>query len=140
MTIQNYLFKMPIGQAHTVWFKELKEMLRERWQDNLSITEQLLIVSALDNKLNQIRKDGNMLPPMMWCPRCQKRERSRFLQVSITGMYYTLKGMEIISEVQFIKLIKDWKAYSKMEKINTYGKPIEREKVDDNRNHNNHEA
>jgi hypothetical protein len=131
---------MPIGQAHTVWFKELKEILRDRWKDNLSFSDQFNIVSELHNKLNQIRKDGNMVPPMMWCPKCQKRERSRFLQVSITGMYYALKGMEIISEDQFKKLIKNWKVYSKLEKINTYGNPIEIIKVDKKGNHNKHEA
>ncbi len=131
---------MPIGQGHTIWFKELKEILKERWKDNLSISEHFIIVSELDNKLNQIRKDGNMVPPMMWCPKCKKRERSRFTGVSITSMYYTLKGMEIISEVEFKKLIKNWKAYSKLGKINTYGNPIEIESVDNKENNSNHEA
>jgi hypothetical protein len=131
---------MPIGQGNTVWFKELKEILRERWKENLSISEQFILVSDLDCKLNQIRKDGNMIPPMMWCPHCKRRERSRFLQVSITGMYYALKGMEVISDVRFKKLIKDWKAYSKLEKINTYGNPIEI-KTTENKNINKiHEA
>jgi len=115
---------MPIGQSNTVWFKELKDILREKWRANLTISEHFMLVHELDFKLNQIREDGNMTPPMIWCPKCQKRERSRFLQVSITGMYYALKGMEIISEEQFKKLFKDWKAYSRLEKINTYGNPI----------------
>jgi len=131
---------MPIGQGNTVWFKGLKEILRERWKENLSISEQFILVSDLDCKLNQIRKDGNMIPPMMWCPNCKRRERSRFLQVSITGMYYALKGMEVISEDQFKKLIKDWKAYSKLEKINTYGNPIEIKTTENKENNKIHEA
>ena len=131
---------MPIGQGNTVWFKELKDILRERWKDNLSISEQFIIVSELDNKLNQIRKDGNMVPPMMWCPKCKKRERSRFTVVSITSMYYTLKGMEIISEDELKKLIKNWKAYSRLEKINTYGNPIEIVSANYYENNNYHEA
>ena len=131
---------MPIGQGHTIWFKELKEILRERWKDNLSISEQFIIVSELDNKLNQIRKDGNMVPPMMWCPKCKKRERSIFTGVSITSMYYTLKGMEIISEDELKELIKNWKAYSRLEKINIYGTPIEIVSANYNENNNYHEA
>jgi len=55
-------------------------------------------------------------------------------------MYYALEGMEIISEDQFKKLIKDWKTYSKLEKINTYGNPIELKTTENKRNNNIHEA
>jgi hypothetical protein len=131
---------MPIGQSNTVWFKELKEILKEKWRPGLTIPEHFVLVYDLNSKLNQIRKDGNMSPPMMWCPKCQKRERSGFLQVSIAGMYYALKGMEIISEDQFEKLIKDWKTYSRLKKINTYGNPIELKTTENKRNNNIHEA
>ena len=131
---------MPIGQCNTVWFKELKEILKEKWKPDLTIHEHFMLVYDLDSKLNQIRKDGNMSPPMMWCPKCQKRERSKFSQVSITGMYYALKGMEIISEDQFKKLIKDWKTYSKLEKINSYGNPIELKTTENKENNKIHEA
>jgi hypothetical protein len=48
--------------------------------------------------------------------------------------------MEIISEDQFKKLIKNWKAYSKLEKINTYGNPIEKGSADNKEKQDNHEA
>lgn len=131
---------MPIGQSNTVWIKELKEILREKWSSYLTIPEHFMLVYDLDSKLNQIRKEGNMSPQLMWCPKCQKRERSRFLQVSITGMYFALKGMVIISEDQFKKLIKDWKAYSKLKKINTYGNPIEIKTTENKENNKIHEA
>lgn len=131
---------MPIGQSNTVWFKELKEILKEKWRADLTIPEHFMLVYELDSKLNQIRKEGNMTPPMMWCPKCQKKERSRFLQVSITGMYYALKGMGIVSEEQFKKLIKDWKAHSKLENIDTYGNPVGAATVYNKEKTNIHEA
>lgn len=49
---------MPVGQAHTTWFPELKEMLIKNWNKKFSIQEQFELVEELNSKLNQIRKDG----------------------------------------------------------------------------------
>ncbi|MDF1573553.1 MAG: hypothetical protein P1P82_18260, partial [Bacteroidales bacterium] len=72
-------------------------------------------------KLNQIRTDLDIQPPMMWCPNCQERHRSRFTNVSITAMYYALKRFELCDNDEFNKLLREWKKYSKSENINIYG-------------------
>lgn len=113
---------MPAGQAHTVWFPELKDILKKRWNSNLTISQQFDLVNELNKKLNQIRTDLNIQPPMMWCPKCQKRERSKFTEVSITAMYYALKRFELCEDEDFKKLLRDWKKYSKSENIDIYGK------------------
>lgn len=77
----------------------------------------------MNNKLNQIRTDLNIQPPMMWCPKCQKRERSRFTEVSITAMYNALKRFELCKDDYLKKLLRDWKKYSITENIDIYGKP-----------------
>jgi hypothetical protein len=56
---------MPSGQAHTTWFPELKVLLKDRWTFDLTITEQFKLVSDLNCKLNQIRIDKKIQPPMM---------------------------------------------------------------------------
>lgn len=104
---------MPVGQAHTIWFPELKDILKERWNSRLSILQQFDLLNELNKKLNQIRIDLNIQPPMMWCPKCQKRERSRFTEVSITAMYYALKRFEVCEDEDVKKLLRDWKKYSK---------------------------
>ncbi len=125
---------MPAGQAHTTWFPELKDILKEKWNSKMSIEQQFDLVKELNNKLNQIRADLNIQPPMMWCPKCQKRERSRFTEVSITAMYYALKRFELCENDDFNKLLKEWRKYSKSENIDIYGK----EKIDKNIVKNNH--
>lgn len=100
----------------------------------MSIEQQFDLVKELNNKLNQIRADLNIQPPMMWCPKCQKRERSRFTEVSITAMYYALKRFELCENDDFNKLLKEWRKYSKSENIDIYGK----EKIDKNIVKNNH--
>jgi hypothetical protein len=113
---------MPAGQAHTTWFPELKDILKERWNSKMSIEQHFDIVNDLNNKLIQIRTDLNIQPPMMWCPNCQKRHRSKFTDVSITAMYYALKRFEVCGNDEFNKLLREWKKYSKSENIDIYGK------------------
>lgn len=111
---------MPAGQAHTTWFPELKEILKNKWSSNLSIEQHFDLVDDLNNRLKQIRTDLNIQPPMMWCPKCQKRHRSKFSNVSITAMYYALKRFELCENDDFNKLLREWKKYSKSENIDIY--------------------
>jgi len=122
---------MPAGQAHTTWFPELKNILGERWNSTLTIPQQFELVSDLNNKLHQIRTEGEIQPPMMWCPKCQKRHRSKFTGVSITAMYYALKRFELCSEDDFKKLKSNWNNYSKTENIDIYGKAIIEKKIEE---------
>jgi hypothetical protein len=117
---------MPAGQAHTTWFPELKDILRTQWSSNLSIEQHFDLVNGLNKELRQIRTALNIQPPMMWCPKCQKRHRSKFTDVSITAMYYALKRFELCENDEFNMLLREWKKYSKSENIDIYGN----EKID----------
>lgn len=112
---------MPVGQAHTTWFPELKDILKNKWNPNFSIEQQFNLMTDLNEKLHQKRTELNIQPPMMWCPNCQKRHRSRFTDVSITGMYYALKRFEYCDNDEFKKLLREWKKYSKSENVDIYG-------------------
>ena len=115
---------MPTGQAHTIWFQELKNILKKKWSSNLNISQQFELLTEINNKLAQIRIDLDIQPAMMWCPKCQKRHRSRLRDVSITAMYYALQRFEFCEEKDFKKLKRDWKNYSKSENIDIYGRQI----------------
>jgi uncharacterized protein (UPF0212 family) len=112
---------MPAGQAHTTWFPELIDTLKDRWNSKMSIEQHFDLVNDLNKKLNQIRTDLDIQPAMIWCPNCQERHRSRFTNVSITAMYYALKRFELCHNDEFNKLLREWKKYSKSENINIYG-------------------
>ena len=112
---------MPAGQAHTTWFSELKLLLRNEWKTDYSIPEQFELVKRLNNKLSQIRKEGNMKPPMFWCSNCQERHRGKFIQVSITSTYFALEKEGLITHAEFLQLRREWSNYSKAESINVYG-------------------
>lgn len=55
---------MPAGQAHTTWFPELKDILKNKWNSNYSIEQHFSLVTDLNEKLRQIRKELNIHPPL----------------------------------------------------------------------------
>ena len=120
---------MSTGQAHTTWFPELKQLLQANWNTNLTIPEQFELVTGLNNKLNQIRAERNIQPPMMLCPNCQERHRSRFMDVSITAVYFALKRFDMCSENEFNELRKKWKIYSKEKNLDIYGKVMDKKTI-----------
>lgn len=120
---------MPTGQAHTTWFPELKQLLQDKWNTNLTIPEQFEFVAGLNNKLNQIRTERNIQPPMMWCPDCQDRHRSRFMDVSITAVYFALKRFDLCTENEFNELRKKWKIYSKEKNLDIYGNVVDKARI-----------
>jgi hypothetical protein len=115
---------MPTGQAHTTWFPELKEILRSKWRKGFSIQDQFELNQELNSRLNQIRNNGNMQPPIIWCPSCEKRHRGGFTGVSFTATYFALEKEGIIDHSEFLSLKKEWNKYSKMEGIDVYGEKI----------------
>ena len=115
---------MPSGEAHTIWFPELKQLLQEHWKTNLTIPKHFKLVAELDNKLNQIRAERISQPPMMWCPKCQERHRSKFRSISITAMYFALKKFDNCTEIEFVEIMKNWKLFSKEKNIDIYGKEL----------------
>lgn len=116
---------MPSGQAQTKWFPDMKKVLKEKWNTNLSISEQFELLDELNGILNQIRKDLDIQPPMMWCPNCKARHRSKFTNISIIGMCHSIKRFDLCEEAYFKTLIRDWKRYSITENIDIYGKAKE---------------
>lgn len=112
---------MPAGQSHTIWFQELKDILKNKWNPNLSIENHFDILNNMNVKLNQIRYDLKIQPPMMWCPNCQTKHRAKFTDISITGMYHALKRFELIDGTEFKKLNKEWKKYSELKNLDIYG-------------------
>ncbi|UFH46601.1 hypothetical protein LNP27_00995 [Flavobacterium galactosidilyticum] len=117
---------MSSGEAHTIWFPELKQLLKENWKTNLTIPKHFKLVADLDNKLNQIRAERKIHPPMMWCPNCKKRHRSKVRSISITAMYFALKKFDNCTEIEFKELIKNWKIYSKEKNLDIYGKEVDK--------------
>lgn len=77
MAFKTMRIKMPAGDAHRTWFPEMIEMLQVEWNSSMSDEELISLRDRLDAKLQAIRTERNILPPMMWRSNCQKRHRSK---------------------------------------------------------------
>ncbi len=120
---------MSSGQAHTTWFPELKVLLHDNWSPTLTIPEQFKLVDLLNKELDRIRIERSIQPPMMWCFNCKERHRSRFIEISITALYFALKRFDISTETEIIELRKKWKLYSKEKNVDIWGKTADKSKL-----------
>lgn len=126
---------MPSGQSHTTWFPELKIILKTQWKFSLNIQDHFDFMKILNDKLNKIRKELKIKPPIFFCNHCNERHESKLQMVTITSMYFALERFEICTHKEHLELKRNWKKYSKKNSINIHGKPVEEENK--TRKHNN---
>ncbi|MFQ6092685.1 MAG: hypothetical protein ACE5OR_08400 [bacterium] len=113
---------MPAGDAQRTWFPEMIELLQEKWNSSMSWEELIELRNHLDSILQTIRTERNILPPMMWCPRCKKRHRSAPPKVSVRATIFALGRFGIVAEPEVKTLEKGWKKYSREHDLDMYGK------------------
>ena len=63
---------------------------------------------------------------MIWCSKCNEKHRSKFTEISITALYFSLKRFEICTEDEFKELRKKWNKYSIDKNLDIYGKLIDK--------------
>ncbi len=51
--------------AQKVWFSEMIEMLREGWNSSMSCEDLISLRNRIDAKLQRIRAEREILPPLM---------------------------------------------------------------------------
>ena len=113
---------MASGDAQRVWFSEMIEMLREGWNSSMSCEDLISLRNRIDATLQRIRAEREILPPMIWCPTCQKRQRSAPTKVSVRATILALGCFGIALEAEVKSLEKLWKKYMKEKGLNIYGK------------------
>ena len=98
-------------------------MLKTDWNASMSWEEIIQLRDSLDETLQELRKDRNIQPAMMWCPKCQMRHRSAPPRVSVRAMILALGRFNIEDEEIVNKIEKKWKSYQAKNKLDLCGKP-----------------
>lgn len=119
---------MPTGQSNMTWFPELKNILKNQWNFNLSIQEHFDLMNILNTELSKVRKDLKVKPATFFCKYCNKRHEIKLNMVTITSMYFALENFEICTHKEHLELKRNWRKYSKQNLINIHGKPTEEKK------------
>jgi hypothetical protein len=113
---------MPSGDAHRQWFPEMIEMLRQRWIPEPSWDDLALLAEQLDTMLHRIRKDRNIIPPMVTCPKCGAHGQARFNGITINATILAAGRFEVASQHEVKELSKRWGRYRKEHSLDHYGK------------------
>ena len=77
---------MASGDAQRVWFEEMVDTLRSKWQRELPFQELIRLRDELDEMLQRIRSERQLRPPVFKCPKCGHIGEGAAPQVSVRAM------------------------------------------------------
>lgn len=112
---------MASGDAQRTWFPKMIEILKDAWHPELSPDELITLRDRLNKTLQTIRSDRNIIPPMMWCPKCQKRQRSAHPKVSVRATILAFGRFRIADQPQVKFIEKKWNTFRKQNQLDLYG-------------------
>jgi len=81
------------------------------------------LTGRLATKLQTLRKERNIKPAMMWCPKCQTRHRAAPPQVSVRATILAMRRFGIADDETVKVLEKRWKTHRDKQQLNLYGAP-----------------
>lgn len=116
---------MPAGDAHQTWFPEMIETLQSEWKGTPSWPELIALAERLDAMLQTIRREQNILPPMMTCPQCKTRHRAAASRVSVRALLLALGRFGIAGSDEVWTLEKGWKRHREDNALDLYGKKVD---------------
>jgi hypothetical protein len=112
------------GDAQRVWFPEMIENLRSRWQEGMSFDAIIDLRDDLDAMLQRIRSERHICPPVLRCPRCGHVGEGADPHVSVRAMILSLSRFGIAPSKPIYALEKAWAAYRKQNRLDLYGKSV----------------
>ena len=112
---------MAQGDPQRAWFPEMLEILKEKWNNELSWEQVSFQCNDMQNMREKIRESRNINPVRIYCKKCGKYSYSTPARISIRSLLFALKKSYIVTEEQFNKLDKDWKKYRKLNNLDLYG-------------------
>ena len=112
---------MASGDAQKVWFPEMIAMVRQAGDPAMSVDAVLLLRDRLDATLQTIRSARQILPALMWCPRCQAHHRAAPPRVSVRATILALGRFAHVAAAEVQALEKRWNRYRRQHQLDRYG-------------------
>ena len=91
---------MAAGDGNRVWFPEMIEMLRSRWNAAMPFPLLIELCSTLDGMFQRRRSRGPTLPPGSRCPECGRivgSENQQQRSISVRATILSLRRFRIAS-------------------------------------------
>jgi hypothetical protein len=117
-----FIEAMAAGHVQRVWFEEMIDTLRSKWQRELPFEELIRLRDELDEMLQQIRAERQIRPPVVRCPKCGHIGEGAAPHVSVRAMILSVIRFDIDDGNATRAVEKQWKAYQKENRLDLNGK------------------
>jgi hypothetical protein len=118
---------MAAGDGNRVWFPEMIETLRSRWNAAMPFPVLIELSNMLDEMFQRRRPRGSILPPGSRCPECGGIVGSESQQrhsISIRATILSLGRFGIASPEVTKRTEKEWARYRAENRLDLYGRRI----------------
>lgn len=118
---------MAAGDGNRVWFPEMIETLRSRWNVAMPFPDLIELCNLLDEMLQRRRPSGPILPPGSRCPECGRIVGSESQQrhsISVRATILSLGRLGIASPEVTKRTQTEWARYRAENRLDLYGRHI----------------
>jgi hypothetical protein len=118
---------MAAGDGNRVWFPEMIENLRSRWNLAMPFPDLVELCNILDGMLERRRPSGPILPPGSRCPECGRivgSESKQRHRISVRATILSLGRFGIASPEVTRRTEKEWARYRAENRLDVYGRRI----------------
>jgi hypothetical protein len=119
--------RMSTGDGNRVWFPEMIDTLRSRWNVAMAFPDLIELCNVLDGMLQRRRPSSPILPPGSRCPECGRIVGSESQQrhsISVRATILSLGRFGIASPEVTKRTEKEWARYRAENRLDLYGRPI----------------
>lgn len=110
---------MASGDATRVWFPEMLDELKNRWNKSMKWESAISFCNEMTEYREMIKEEKGIKPVNFRCGSCAGN--MVLAPVSVRSLLFALKKIGKIKEDTFEKLDKDWKSYKRKNKLDGYG-------------------
>jgi hypothetical protein len=118
---------MAAGDGNRVWFPEMIETLRSRWNVAMPFPDLIALCNVLDGMLQRRRPSGPILPPVFRCAECGRIvgcESQQRHSISVRATILSLDRFGIASPEVTKRTEKEWSRYRAENRLDLYGRRI----------------
>src|SRR5712691_8501389 len=118
---------MAAGDGNRVWFPEMIETLRSRWNAAMPFPVLIELCNILDGMFQRRQPRGSILPPGSRCPECGRIVGSESQQrhsISVRSTILSLGRFGIASPEVTKRTEKEWARYRAENGLDLYGHRI----------------
>jgi len=114
---------MASGDAQRVWFPEMKEELKIKWNSSLPWDECIKLCHDAYAMRTRLREEKGIKDPRMLCKKCGKLTHARLPSITLRSMLFELKKNGILDDDSLKSKDKEWKKYQRKHKLDGNGNP-----------------